>query len=62
MHVYVGSKKFQISAQNLKGLAFGLTKKFEFATKIDENSIFFGRELHMSDRLHINVLYIYMFL
>jgi hypothetical protein len=54
----MGSKKFQVSAQNPKGLAFGLTEKHQFLVKIDRNSIFLGREVQILDQLHIMVMYI----
>jgi hypothetical protein len=39
-------------------LAFGFTEKHHFMVKTDRNSVFLGREPHISDRLHIIALYI----
>jgi hypothetical protein len=39
-------------------LAFSFTEKYQFVAKTDRNSVFFGREAHISNRLHIMVLYI----
>jgi hypothetical protein len=54
----MGFKKFQISAQNPKVLAFGFTKKRQFVAETDRNSVFLGREAHIPDWLYIMVLYI----
>jgi hypothetical protein len=50
--------KFQISAQNLNGLAFSFTEKCQFTVKIDRNSVFLTRKAHILDRLHIIAPYI----
>jgi hypothetical protein len=49
---------FQISAQNIKELAFGFTEKHQFSAKTDRNSVFLGREAQILDRLHKMILYI----
>jgi hypothetical protein len=48
-------KKIRISDQNSKVLAFGFTKKHQFAAKIDRNYIFLGGEAHIPNRLYIMV-------
>jgi hypothetical protein len=55
---FLRAKKFQISAQNPKGLAFSFNKKRQSAAKTDWNSVFLGRKVHISDRLRIIVPYI----
>jgi hypothetical protein len=49
-------KKIQISAQNIKVLAFGFNEKHYFTGKNDRNSIFFYYEAHIPYRLYILVL------
>jgi hypothetical protein len=44
-------------AQNSKVLPFGFTEKHQFATKTDWNSIFFGCDSHILDRLYIIAMY-----
>jgi hypothetical protein len=45
-------------AQNPNVLAFGFTKKHEFAVKIDWNSVFLGHKLHIPDQLYIVIPYV----
>jgi hypothetical protein len=54
----MGFKKFQISAQNRNGLAFSFTKKRQFVTKNDRNSVFYDHKAQILNWLHIMVMYI----
>jgi hypothetical protein len=51
-------KKNQILAQNPNMLAFDFYRKYQFMTKTDQNSIFYGHESHIPCRLHIVVMHI----
>jgi hypothetical protein len=55
---FMSFKKFQILAQNTKGLAFGFTEKRQLAVKTDQNYVFLGRKVQILDMLHIMVMYI----
>jgi hypothetical protein len=55
---FYGFKKNQVSAQNPKGLAFGLTEKILFAKKTDPNSVFLSCKAHILDQLYILIMYI----
>jgi hypothetical protein len=55
---YISFKKFQISTQNPKGLAFGFTEKRQFTIKTYRNFIFLDRKAQIMDQLHIMVMYI----
>jgi hypothetical protein len=48
---------YQVSAQNLKGLAFGFTDKCLFTAKMGQKSIFCPREAHIHAWLDIMVVY-----
>jgi hypothetical protein len=53
-----GTEKYQVSAQNLKRLAFNFIEKCLSTTKTDQKFIFQPREAHILHRLDISVLYI----
>jgi hypothetical protein len=53
--------KFQILAQNPKGLAFEFIEERQFVVKTNRNSVFLGRKAHIPDRLHIMVLLIILY-
>ncbi len=50
-------KKIQILAKNSKVLTFDFTEKCQFVKKTDQNSVFFYRDPHISDRLYLMVPY-----
>jgi hypothetical protein len=56
--IFSGCKKYQISAQNLKGLASDFTEKLLFVAKIERKSIFLAYEAHIMTMLVVMVLYI----
>jgi hypothetical protein len=50
-------KKIQILAKNSKVSTFDFTKKCQFVTKTDQNSVFIGREAPILDRSYIMIMY-----
>jgi hypothetical protein len=53
----MGFENYQIFAQNLKVLAYGFSENHYFAIKTDRNSVFYGRDPHISDRFYTMVMY-----
>jgi hypothetical protein len=51
----VGFKKFKIFAPNPYVLAYVLTVNSQFVAKIDQNSVFLGRDPHILDQLCLMV-------